>query len=49
MATSAVKAAPSARGLASLPGYVTSGPAVTSKKLSNGVSIAAEVRGMDDE
>lgn len=35
-------AASSARGLASLPGYVTSGPAVSTKKLSNGVSVAAE-------
>jgi len=30
------------RGLASLPGYVTSAPAATSNKLSNGVSVATE-------
>jgi len=30
------------RGLASLPGYVTSAPAATSSKLSNGISVASE-------
>lgn len=32
------------RGLASLPSYVASAPAVTTKKLSNGISVATEVR-----
>lgn len=30
------------RGLASLPGYVTSAPVATTKKLGNGVSVATE-------